>query len=376
MVGDHLIPIIVDAYMKGYRDFDVDFIYQAMKTKALGVPPAPLPPSAGRSGIIDYINLGYAPYNKVTESVPNTLELAYNDWCIAQMAKVMGKEEDYQLFMQRAGNYINVFDSETEFFRPKNSDGSWLPELEDNQQEIVKAGEHSYYKYFDPLLVGRRPNRHYTESNAWQYLWSVQHDPAGLIDLLGGNDAFSQRLDDFYKMTPTITPPKYVGVVGTIGQYVHGNQPSHHVVYLYNYAQKPWLTQQMSRQVLDQLYRSGPGGLCGNEDMGSLSSWYVLSAMGIYPVTPGSTQYAIGSPIFDEVSLDLGDGNHFSFITKNNTQKNIYIQSATLNGEPFNRTWIDHTEIMKGGILIFEMGPEPNKDWASNPDSVPFSMTK
>lgn len=376
MVGDHLIPIIVDAYMKGYRDFDVDFIYQAMKTKALGVPPAPFPPSAGRSGIIDYINLGYAPYNKVTESVPNTLELAYNDWCIAQMARVMGKEDDYQLFIKRAGNYKNVFDSETEFFRPKNSDASWLPELKDNQQEIVKAGEHSYYKYFDPLLVGRRPNRHYTESNAWQYLWSVQHDPVGLIDLLGGNDAFCQRMDHFYKMTPTITPPKYVGVVGTIGQYVHGNQPSHHVAYLYNYAQKPWLTQQMSRQVLDQLYRSGPGGLSGNEDMGSLSSWYVLSAMGIYPVTPGSTQYAIGSPIFDEISLNLGDGNQFSFITTNNVPKNIYIQSATLNGEPFNRTWIDHAEIMKGGTLIFEMGPEPNKDWASNPDSVPFSMTK
>jgi predicted alpha-1,2-mannosidase len=376
MVGDHLIPIIVDAYMKGYRDFDVDFIYKAMKRKALGVPPAPFPSSAGRSGISDYISLGYAPYNKVTESVPNTLEPAYNDWCIAQMAKDLGKEDDYQLFMQRAGNYKNVFDTETQFFRPKKSDGSWLPELKDHEQEIVKTGEHSYYKYFDPLLVGRRPNRHYTESNAWQYLWSVQHDPAGLIDLLGGNETFSQRLHDFYRMTPTISPPKYVGVVGTIGQYVHGNQPSHHVAYLYNYAQKPWLTQQMSRQVMDQLYRSGPGGLCGNEDMGSLSSWYVLSAMGIYPVTPGSTQYAIGSPIFDEISLDLGDGKKFSFIARNNAPQNLYIQSAKLNDEPFNRTWIDHSEIMKGGTLVFEMGSEPNESWASDPDSTPTSMSK
>ncbi len=376
MVGDHLIPIIVDAYVKGYRGFDAEYIYQAMKTKALGIPPAPFPPSAGRSGIMDYINLGYAPYNKVTESVSNTLELAYNDWCIAQMAKALDKEDDYQLFMNRAINYKNVFDQETAFFRPKSSDGMWLPELNDHEHEIVKAGEHSYYKYFDPLLVGRKPNRHYTESNAWQYLWSVQHDPAGLIELLGGNDAFAQRLNKFFTMTPTITPPKYVGVVGTIGQYVHGNQPSHHVAYLYNYAQKPWMTQQMSRQVMEQLYRTGPGGLCGNEDMGSLSSWYVLSAMGIYPVTPGSTQYVIGSPIFDEVTLDLGEGKSFRFITKNNSSNNVYIQSATLNGEPFNRSWIDHSEIMKGGTLEFEMGPEPNKVWANNPDSVPYSMSK
>jgi len=375
MVGDHLIPIIVDAYVKGFRDFDAEFIYEAMKTKALGIPPSPLPPSAGRSGIEDYIRLGYAPYNVVTESVPNTLELAYNDWCIAQMAKAMGKEDDYQLFINRADNYKNVFDEETKFFRPKSANGAWLPKLENNTQEIVKTGKHSYYKYFDPMLVGRRPNRHYTESNAWQYLWSVQHDPAGLIDLLGGNDTFSGRLDQFFTITPTISPPKYVGVVGTIGQYVHGNQPSHHVAYLYNYAQKPWQTQQMSRKVMDQLYRTGPGGLCGNEDMGSLSSWYVLSAMGIYPVTPGSTQYAIGSPIFDKVSLELENGKTFSFITKNNSKENMYIQSAKLNGESINRSWIDHAEIVNGGTLELMMGPEPNKSWASNPDSTPYSMS-
>jgi predicted alpha-1,2-mannosidase len=376
MVGDHLIPIIVDAYIKGYRDFDAEFIYQAMKTKALGVPPAPYPPSAGRSGIEEYIRLGYAPYNVVTESVPNTLELAYNDWCIAQMAKAMGKENDYELFMSRAGNYNNVYDESTQFFRPRNSNGSWLPELENHEQEIVQVGDHSYYKYFDPLLVGRRPNRHYTESNAWQYLWSVQHDPVGLIKLLGGNDAFSNRLDHFFQRTPTITPPKYVGVVGTIGQYVHGNQPSHHVAYLYNYARKPWKTQEMSRKVMDLLYRTGPGGICGNEDMGSLSSWYVLSAMGIYPVTPGSTQYAIGSPIFNELTLDLGNDQTFQIITNNNSTENIYIQSARLNGTSFNRSWIDHNEIMVGGILEFEMGPAPNKSWASSPDAVPYSMSK
>lgn len=375
MVGDHLIPVIVDAYLKGHRDYDVEFIYEAMKTKALSLPPAPIPHFAGRSGLTDYMKLGYAPYDKVTEAVPNTMELAYDDWCIAQMALAMGKEDDYELFMKRAGNYANLWDDETQFFRPKKADGSWLPKLEDNKQEIVKNGAHSYYRYFDPLLVGRRPSRHYTESNAWQYLWSVQHDPRGLINLLGGNDKFTDRLDEFFNMSPTISPPKYVGVVGTIGQYVHGNQPSHHVAYLYNYAQKPWLTQEKTRQVMEQLYRTGPGGICGNEDMGSLSSWYILSAMGIYPVTPGHTQYAIGSPLLNDVTISLLGEKTFRIIAENNSQKNIYIQSATLNGEELNRSWIDHSEIMGGGNLHFIMGPEPNKNWANAPGATPYSMT-
>lgn len=376
MVGDHLIPLIVDAYMKGYQDYDVEFIYEAMKTKALNLPPAPMPASNGRSGLIDYIKLGYAPCDRVTESAPNTLELAYNDWCIAQMAKAMGKEEDYTMFMNRASNYKNVFDSETQFFRPKKANGSWLPKLEDNKQEIVHAGEHSYYKYFDPLLVGRRPNRHYTESNAWQYLWSVQHDPTGLIELLNGNDSFADRLNAFFTMTPTISAPKYVGVVGTIGQYVHGNQPSHHVAYLYNYAQKPWLTQEKTRLVMERLYRTGAGGICGNEDMGSLSSWYVLSAMGIYPVTPGNTQYTIGSPLFAEISINIPGNKIFKITAENNSKVNKYIQSASLNGEALDRLWIDHSEIMAGGALKFVMGPKPNMDWASSSESIPYSMTK
>lgn len=376
MVGDHLIPVIVDAYLKGHRDYDVEFIYEAMKTKALNVPTAPIPHFAGRSGLMDYINLGYAPCDKVTEAVPNTMELAYDDWCIAQMAQEMGKEDDYKLFMKRAGNYTNLWDAETQFFRPKKANGSWLPELDNNKQEIITTNSgHSYYKYFDPLLVGRRPNRHYTESNAWQYLWSVQHDPKGLIDLLGGNENFSNRLDEFFNMTPTISTPKYVGVVGTIGQYVQGNQPSHHVAYMYNYAQKPWKTQEKVRLVMELLYRSGPGGICGNEDMGSLSSWYVLSSMGIYPVTPGNTQYAIGSPLFKEAKIELSEGKTFKFVAENNSTQNIYIQSASLNGEELNRSWIDHSEIMAGGTLKFVMGPEPNKNWASAPESTPYSMS-
>ncbi len=376
MVGDHLIPVVADAYAKGFRGYDVEFLYEAMKRKALGPPPSDKPADLGRSGITDYINKGYAPYDKVTEAVPNTLELAYDDWCIAQIAKSLGKEDDYQMFMSRAYNYKNLYDAETKFMRPKDSKGVWLPAINGHKQEIVHNGDHSYYKYFDPLLVGRRPNRHYTESNAWQYLWSVQHDPVGLIELLGGNDAFAERLDEFFTMSPTITPPKYVGVVGTIGQYVQGNQPSHHVAYLYNYARKPWKTQKWVRKVTEELYRSGPGGLCGNEDMGSLSSWYILSVMGFYSVTPGQTQYVIGSPLFDEVTIDVGNDKTFKIIAENNYPGYIYIQSAELNGKEFNRTWIDHKEIMAGGTLMFVMGPEPNKNWGVDEHSAPYSMSR
>ena len=372
MVGDHLVPIIVDAYLKGYRNFDVDFLYNAMRKKALEKPTLPVPLSAGRSGLEFYMSLGYTPVDKVTESVPNTLELAYDDWCIAQLAKELGKKEDFNLFSKRALNYQNLWDPSTMFMRPKKSDGSWLEEINGREQDIVKEGDHSYYKYFDPLLVGRRPNRHYTESNAWQYIWSVQHDIQGLINLFGGSQKFIAKLDTFFEMSPNITPPKYVGVVGTIGQYVHGNQPSHHVAYLYDYAGQPWKTQQRVRQVCEQLYRSGPGGLCGNEDMGSLSSWYIFSAMGFYPVTPGSGSYAIGSPMFEKVTIDLGKKS-FVIEAENNPAKNKYIQSVTLNGKPLSRTWISHKEITDGGVLKFIMGPEPNYKWGIRPEDAPPS---
>jgi predicted alpha-1,2-mannosidase len=374
MVGDHLIPVIVDAYMKGFRDFDVKFLYREMKKKALENPSEPRLVNAGRSGLDFYMTLGYTPVDKVTESVPNTLELAYDDWCIAQLAKELGENSDYEIFIKRAGFYKNLWDPETQFMRPKMTNGKWLEALNDKEQEIVTEGKHSWYRYFDPLLVGRRPNRYYTESNAWQYIWSVQHDVQGLIDLFGNNENFIKKLDTFFEMSPLITPPKYVGVVGTIGQYVHGNQPSHHVAYLYNYAGQPWKTQYRVRQVCEELYRSGPGGLCGNEDMGSLSSWYVLSAMGFYPVTPGAPQYVVGSPLFGEVTIQVKNNKKFTVKAINNSMKNKFIQSAKLNGQPFNRTWIDHSEIVNGGELEFEMGPEPNKKWGTDKRAVPFSM--
>ena len=378
MVGDHLVPIIVDAYMKGFQDYDVELIYKAMRQKALELPPPPLDPSAGRSGLEYYIELGYVPVNKVAESVPNTLELAYNDWCIAQMSRELGKEDDYKLFMHRAENYENLFDQGTNFMRPRNLDGSWLESCNNQPAEIITDGEHSYYGCFDPLLVGRRPNRYYTESNAWQYIWSVQHDVGGLIGLFSHKDDFITKLDSLFTMNSEISEPKYVGVVGTIGQYVHGNQPSHHVAYLYNYVGMPWKTQENVRQVMD-LYRTGPGGICGNEDMGSLSSWYVLSAMGFYPVCPGQNVYVIGTPLFEEVTINLDDPyetGKFTIKANKVSSVNKYIQSATLNGKPLSKTWLSHEEIISGGTLVFEMGSEPNRQWGSNTADAPPSMTR
>jgi predicted alpha-1,2-mannosidase len=371
MVADHLVPIVVDAYLKGFRDFDAELLYKAMRIKALESPKPPIPSNAGRPGLEYLIGLGYLPVDRVTEAVSNTLELAYDDWCIAEFAKALGKEDDHSMFQERAGNYKNLWDTATQYMRPKMSNGSWLEELNGRSQEIITEGNHSYYKYFDPLLVGRRPNRHYTESNAWQYIWSVQHDIQGLINLFGSNAAFIKKLDTFFEMSPVITPPKYVGVVGTIGQYVHGNQPSHHVAYLYNYAGEPWKTQQRVRQVTEELYRAGPGGLCGNEDMGSLSSWYIFSSIGFYPVAPGSSIYVIGSPLFEKATIDLGGNRTFCIQTHNNSKVNKYIQSATLNGKTFTRTWLTHDEINSGGMLIFNMGPDPNTKWGIKPEDAP-----
>ena len=371
MVGDHLVSVIADAYMKGFRDFDVKALYEAMKLKATQAPPSPHDPSEGRFGLSHYLSHGFVPADLYTESVSNTLEMAYDDWCIARLAQALGKDDDAAAFRKRAGNYANLFDRETQFMRPRLADGSWLP-LCQEQPAIARTGAHGWYDCFDPYWVGRRPNRHYTESNGWQYLWSVPHDVAGLIDLFGGKENFIAKLDTFFTTTPEITGPKYVGVVGTIGQYVHGNQPSHHVAYLYNYAGAPWKTQERVRQIMDDLYRTGPGGLCGNEDMGSLSSWYVFSALGFYPVCPGQTLYAIGSPLFEKAVINLkppyGNGR-FIIHAKNVSARNKYIQSAQLNGKALNEPWLVHSDIVAGGTLELEMGPEPNKSWGRRDDS-------
>ncbi len=359
MIGDHPVVAILDAYRKGIKNFDLQLAYEAVRKNAMETPPAKSR-SEGRVGLEYYLKYGYVPYEKIRESVSRTLEYSFNDWCVAQLAKEAGKMEDYEMFMKRASNYKNIIDVTTGFARPKNSDGKWLTP-------------------FDPKFVGHGKDRHYTEANAWQYTLFVPHDVQGVINLSGGRENFVAKLDTLFTTSSEIKST-VADITGLIGQYAHGNEPGHHTVYLYNYAGVPWKTQFMARKVMDELYGPEPAGLCGNEDMGQMSAWYVLSAMGFYPVAPGQNVYSIGSPEFSKVTihLDQNFGNAAKFVieTKNNSVKNKYIQSATLNGKPLNNPWFDHSEIKNGGTLVFRMGAEPNKSWGSALTAAPPSITK
>jgi len=352
MIGDHPVDVILDAYVKGIKNFDAEKAYEAVRKNAMETPPADHP-SKGRIDLSDYLQYGYLPYDKVRESVSRTLEYAYNDWCVAQFAEALGKTGDYEMFIKRAANYKNVIDTITGFARPKNSKGEWL-------------------EPFDPKFVGHGDNRHYTEANAWQYTWFVPQDVQGLIKLEGGRDKFVTKLDSLFTISSDVHS-SVSDVTGLIGQYAHGNEPSHHTIYLFDYAGAPWKTQSMVRNVMDTLYHDGPDGLCGNEDMGQMSAWYVLSSIGFYPVTPGQTAYAIGSPEFSKVTIHLNNGKDFTIEALNNSKENKYIQSATLNDKPLNRPWFDHADIINGGRLAFQMGPEPNKSWGSDLQAAPPS---
>lgn len=347
MIGDHPVVVFLDAYMKGIKDFDVEKAYEAVRKNAMETPSEHR--SRGRVGLEYYMKFGYLPYDKINQSVSRTLEYAYNDWCVAQLAKNLNKTDDYEIFMKRSANYKNVFDTITGLARPKDSLGLWLSP-------------------FNPTFIGHGKERHYTEATAWQYTWFVPHDIPGLIDLEGGKGKFIQKLDTLFTMSSEIQS-KVSDVTGLIGQYAQGNEPSHHAIYLYDYAGAPWKAQDMVRNVMDSLYSSGPAGLCGNEDMGQMSAWFIFSAMGFYPVTPGQNTYAIGSPVFDKVTIHLDKtyytGDKFVIEAKNNSKKNRYIQSAVLNGKILNKPWIDHSDIKNGGSLIFQMGPEPNKEWGN-----------
>ena len=359
MIGDHHVGAIVDAYMKGIRDYDVDKAYEAIRKNAMELPPAEHR-SEGRFGLDYYLEYGYLPYDKLRESVSRTLEYSYNDWCVAQLAKALGKMDDYKMFMKRASNYKNIIDASTGFARPKDSNGEWI-------------------EPFNPRVIGDDDDRHFTEGNSWQYTWFVPHDVQGLINKVGGREIFVKKLDSLFTTSSDIPASGVSDVTGMIGQYAHGNEPSHHTAYLYGYAGAPWKTQNLVREVMDSLYDAGPAGLCGNEDMGQMSAWYVLSSMGFYPVAPGQNVYSIGSPEFSKVTLHLDKSNNanvFVIEAKNNSKENRYIQSATLNGNPLNRPWFEHAEIKNGGNLIFQMGPNPNKNWGSEIAAAPPSMTK
>lgn len=330
MLGYHAVPVIADAFMKGIRGYDTIKALEAMKHSA----------GLNKLGLKYYRQIGYLPCDRQGESVSKTLEYCYDDWCISQVAQAMGNQDDYQEFHQRAHYYENVFDASTGFMRGKTFTRKWLSP-------------------FDPKV-----NSAYSEGNAYQYMF-VPHDVDGLMKLMGGDKKFAAWLDTLFFM-PSSEKLK-------IGEYWHGNEPGHHLPYLYDYAGEPWKTQFLIRKILTELYRNETDGLAGNEDCGQMSAWYIFSALGFYPVSPGQKIYAIGSPLFRKAVIHLENGKKIQIMAENNSPANMYIQSATLNGKAYPLSLFRHDELMKGAVIAFNMGPSPNKTWAQQPADRPYS---
>lgn len=374
MIGHHSAAFILDAYEKGYRDFDVEKAYEAMRKNGTEATMLPWSHSTLTSLDKTYFDRGFFPALAIgeRETVPEvtverrqavsvTIENSYDDWCLAQLAKSLGKSEDAEYFTKLAHNYQNVFNPELEFMAPRSADGKWV-------------------EPFDPRLGGEQGGRDYfTEVNSWLYTFGVQHDVAGLIDLMGGRDKFNSKLDQLFVEQYGTSKYKFLGqfpdATGLIGQYAQGNEPSFHIPYLYDFSGEPWKTQKRVRQIMDVWYGDGPLGIPGDDDGGATSSWYVLSAIGFYPVCPGSPVYEIGSPIFNESVIRLGNGKEFTVIASHVSARNKYIQSAQLNGQPLDRPWFRHSEIADGGTLVLEMGDRPNMKWGSAAEDAPPSMS-
>lgn len=337
MIGYHAVPVIVDAYLKGIDNFDAEKALEACVATAN---------IDEYRGIGSYKKNGYIPYNVTDKyntenwSLSRTLEYAFDDFCIAEMAKKMGKTELADEFYKRSQNYRNVFNPATGFMQPIDDKGVFQPNF--NPDEYTA---------------------HICESNAWHYFWSVQHDIKGLVSLTGGQDKFAAKLDSMFTYIPAGNEELPIFSTGMIGQYAHGNEPSHHVIYLYNKVRQPWKAQKYAAQVMHDLYFNAPAGLCGNEDCGQMSAWYVFSAMGFYPVNPVSGEYEIGSPLFPEMRLNLDNGKTFTVLAPNVSRENIYIQSVKVNGQPYDKSYITHQQIMDGATVEFVMGNQPGEIW-------------
>ena len=337
MIGYHAVPVIVDAYLKGITDVDPEKALEACIATAN---------IDNYRGIGMYKKLGYVPYNIADSynaenwSLSKTLEYAYDDYCIAKMAEKMGKKEIADEFYKRSLNYKNLYNPATSFMQPKDDKGNFI-------------------KNFSPDEY----TPHICESNGWQYFWSVQQDIDGLIALTGGKERFAQKLDSMFTYHPSADDELPIFSTGMIGQYAHGNEPSHHVIYLYNAIEQPWKTQQYAAKVMHELYQNFPAGLCGNEDCGQMSAWYVCSAMGFYPVDPVSGKYEIGTPLFPEMQMHLSNGNTFTVLAPTVSKENIYIQAVKFDGKPYSKSYITHEQIMEGATLEFEMGNTPGPVW-------------
>ena len=360
MVGNNSASIVADAYLKGLRGYDAEELWKAVVHGANNVHPTVS--STGRLGHEYYNTLGYVPYDvKINENVARTLEYAYDDWCIYKFGKALGKsEKELKPFLARAYNYKNVFDPETKLMRGRNKDGK-------------------FQTPFSPLKWGDA----FTEGNSWHYTWSVFHDPQGLINLMGGKQNFNQMLDSVFNVPPLFDDSYYGGVIHEIremqimnmGNYAHGNQPIQHMIYLYGYSGQPWKTQYWIREVMDKLYNANPDGYCGDEDNGQTSAWYVFSAMGFYPVCPGSNQYVLGVPYFDKLTLHLENGKTVNITANGNTNATRYVNSMTLNGAAYNHNYLNHSVLTDGADIVFNMSATPNMERGTLAEDAPYSFT-
>ena len=360
MIGNNSASILADAYLKGIKVDDVTTLYEGLIHGTKNVHPEVS--STGRLGYEYYNELGYVPYDvKINENTARTLEYAYDDWCIYQMAKALNRpKKELKLFADRAMNYKNVFDKESLLMRGRNKDGQFqVP--------------------FSPLKWGDA----FTEGNSWHYSWSVFHDPQGLIDLMGGEKVFVEMLDSVFIVPPLFDDSYYGQVIHEIremtvmnmGNYAHGNQPIQHMIYMYNYAGQPWKAQYWLRQVMNRMYMPGPDGYCGDEDNGQTSAWYVFSALGFYPVCPGTDEYVLGAPLFKKATLHFENGNSLVIDAANNNSENMYIESLRLDGNAYTKNYLKHGDLLKGGVLKFDMGSKPNLQRGTQVEDYPYSFS-
>lgn len=344
MVGYSGAPVVADAALKGFKGFDANLALEAMKASAM----------RDETGLKAVKALGYIPADSEVESVSKGLEYAVDDWCIAQLAKKLGKKDDYAYFSKRAQNYRNYFDKKTGFMRGRISQTEWRTP-------------------FNPFASVHRKND-FTEGNAWQYTWLVPQDVEGLIALFGGDKPFSQKLDSLFTVKGSLGSEASPDISGLIGMYAHGNEPGHHITYLYNYVGQPWKTADKVRFITENFYTTKPDGIIGNEDVGQMSAWHVFSTLGFYPLNPANGAYVFGSPSINQATLTLAGGKTLTITAKNNSQANKYIQRVTLNGKPYPKSYITHQDLTRGGQLIFEMGPTPSPTWGVAPADRPKSV--
>lgn len=361
MVGNNSASVVADAYLKGLRGYDIETLWKAVVHGANSVHPTVS--STGRLGYEYYNKLGYVPYDvKINESAARTLEYAYDDWCIYQLGLKLGKsKKELKPFARRALNYRNLFDKTHKLMRGRNQDGS-------------------FQSPFNPLKWGDA----FTEGNSWHYTWSVFHDPQGLIDLMGGREMFCHMLDSVFSVPPVFDESYYGQVIHEIremqimnmGNYAHGNQPIQHMIYLYDYAGQPWKAQYWLRQVMDRMYNAQPDGYCGDEDNGQTSAWYVFSALGFYPVCPGTDQYVLGAPLFKQAVLHLENGKTVTIDAPANSKDNFYVGRLTVDGKDYQKNYLTHSQLLNGAQINFEMVAQPNKQRATAPEDAPYSYSR